>query len=170
MRIGRVAPTLENLYTSSAFERFRLIERTMAEHDVPDEAFEPMLNSFLESSAFRDCPSNRLAALMWASIARAAALGQKEPPNAGTSNDINALSFMPFCDAMFIDNGGRGLWEKIPKAERPTYARARLFSYNTKDEFMTYLEEIERQADPEVVRAAREVYGEPEPFVTMYDH
>ena len=34
---------------------------------------------------------------------------------------------------------------------------------------MPYLEDIEREADPAILKAAHEVYGEPEPFVTMYD-
>jgi hypothetical protein len=123
----------------------------------------------LESRAFRDYPANRIAALMWASIARAGVLGQRESPNGGTPNDINALSFMPFCDAMFIDNGARAMWEKAPRNERPDYSNTRLFSYNMKDAFMVYLDDIERQADPEILHAARQVYGEPEPFVAMHE-
>jgi hypothetical protein len=34
---------------------------------------------------------------------------------------------------------------------------------------MEYLAEIETQADSAIVTAAREVYGEPEPFAAMYD-
>ena len=85
------------------------------------------------------------------------------------SNDIRVLTLLPFCDAMFVDNGCRALWEKVPRKYRPPY-RARLFSYNTREQFLAYLQEIEDDGDLAILACVRDVYGEPRPFLTMYEY
>lgn len=110
-----------------------------------------------------------ISSLVWAAIDQAAALGQGVPPNAGASNDVQVLCLQPYCDAMFVDNGCRALWEKVPKRYRPPYAKARLFSYNTRDEFLDYLDEVEAQGDEAVIHCARELHGEPQPYLAIYD-
>jgi hypothetical protein len=53
---------------------------------------------------------------MFAAIAHRAANGQRKPPNRGMANDIGVVStLLPYCDAMFIDNGCLSLLQNIPK-------------------------------------------------------
>lgn len=169
MIAGRIPFDLDNLYTSKAFQIYRLIETVMQESGVTDAEFENKLRMFLASDAYKDYPVNRISSLVWAAIDQAAVLGQGEPPNAGTSNDVEVLCLQPYCDAMFVDNGCRALWEKVPRRYRPPYARARLFSYNTRDAFFAYLDEVEREGDPAVRQCAQELIGDTGPYLTMYD-
>ena len=169
MVAGRVPFDFDNMYSSSGLKKYQLVEQVLEDHEVSEQGIPHRIKAFLESEAYKDFPANRITALAWAAIDQAAALGKSEPPNAGTANDIHVLTLLPFCDAMFVDNGCRALWEKVPKRFRPPYARAWLFSYNTRDKFLTYLDELEAQADPAVLASARELYGEPQPYVTMYE-
>lgn len=169
MLAGRIAFDFDNMYSSSGLKKYELIEQVLEEQEVAERDIPQRIRAFLESDAYKDFPANRITALVWAAIDQAAALGQSKPPNAGTANDIHVLTLLSFCDAMFVDSGCRALWEKVPKRFRPPYARARLFSYNTRDKFLAYLDELEAHAEPAVLASARELYGEPQPYVTMYD-
>ncbi len=166
---GIVPFSFDNVYSSNGLDHFNLILEVLKAHGTSSDELGAKIRAFLESDAFKDYPASRIGALLWAAIARNAALGQKKVPNTGMMNDINVVStLLPYCDAMFIDNGCRGLWESIPKQHR-SFADKPVFSYNTRDCFLTYLQEIEDGADPAVLACVREVYGEPRPFLTMYE-
>jgi hypothetical protein len=168
MRHGRVRPAMETLYNSQGWKHYQQIHDGI-EQWTPEDQVDRKVAEFLMSEAYRSYPANRISALVWAAIDQAASNGQREPPNAGMSNDIQVLTLMPFCDAMFIDNGCRGLWDKVPRRFRTDY-KTQLFSYNTREQFMTYLDEIERQADHAVLEAVNQVYGERTPFLGMYEY
>lgn len=145
----------------------RFGKRWTTEVSKGDEANE-RIRQFLDSDTYKDFPHSRITALAWAAICQAAALGQKKPPNAGMGNDIRVLTLLPYCDAVFVDNGCRALWEKVPRRYRPSYA-ARIFSYNTKDQLLAYLQEVEDNGDAAVMACVREMHGEPRPNVNMYE-
>jgi len=64
-----------------------------------------------------DAPQNHLAALLYAGLARRAASGQKRVPSRGTPNDIDLISaYLPYCDALFIDNEFAQLLSEEPIA------------------------------------------------------
>ncbi len=55
--------------------------------------------SFGDANRIADAPFVKLAALMYAAIAMRAAGGQKEPPNIGTTVDIDTVShLLPYCE------------------------------------------------------------------------
>ena len=168
MAIGTVPFSFENVYSSNGLDQFNLIAEVLRARGTPENELVSRLRAFLASDAFKDYPASRIATLIWAAIGQAAAGGQKEPPNAGMSNDIRLLTLLPYCDAMFVDNGCRALWEKVPRKHRLEY-RAALFSYNTREQFLAYLKGIEDNGDPAVLACVHDVYGEPRPFLTMYE-
>jgi hypothetical protein len=97
---------------------------------------------------------------MFAAIAMRAAQGQKEPPNEGTTTDIDTVAHLsPYCDAMFMDNGCRSLLLDVPTALRPPET-AKVFSLNVKAQFLDYLRSIRNGISAEHVQAIREVYGD----------
>lgn len=107
-----------------------------------------------------DAPFVKLQSLMFAAIAMRAAQGQKEPPNEGTTTDIDTVAhLLPYCDAMFMDNGCRSLLLDVPLALRPPET-ARVFSPNAKEQFLDYLRSIREGISTEHVEAIREVYGD----------
>jgi hypothetical protein len=125
----------------------------------PEEQAE-LVRSFLLQNRIADAPFVRLGSLMSAAIAMRAAQGQKEPPNEGTATDIDTVAhLLPYCDAMFMDNGCRSLLLDIPTALRPPET-TRVFSLNVKAQFLDYLRSIRDGISAEHVRAIREVYGD----------
>ena len=97
---------------------------------------------------------------MFAAIAMRAAGGQKDPPNQGTTKDIDTLShLLPFCGAMFMDKSCRSLLFNIPKRLRPLET-AKVYSLSVKTEFLDFLCSIRDGISAEHVQAIREVYGD----------
>ncbi len=119
-----------------------------------------LCKGFLRENRIADAPFVRLQSLMFAAIAMRAAHGQKEPPNEGTATDIDtAAHLLPYCDAMFMDNGCRSLLLDVPTALRPPET-AKVFSLNVKAEFLDYLRSIREGISAEHVQAVRELYGD----------
>lgn len=115
--------------------------------------------SFFEENRIADVPFVKLQSLMFAAIAMRAAHGQKEPPDEGTATDIDtAAHLLPYCDAMFMDNGCRSLLLDVPTAFRPL-EKTKIFSLNVKAQFLDYLRSIRNGISAEHVQAIREVYG-----------
>lgn len=115
---------------------------------------------FLIRNRVADAPFVKLQALMFAAIAMRAAHGQKEPPDEGTATDIDTVAhLLPYCDAMFMDNGCRSLLLDVPTALRPSET-AKVFSLNVKAQFLDYLRSIRDGISAEHVRAIRQAYGD----------
>jgi hypothetical protein len=126
---------------------------------TPQEA-SALEKSFGDANRIAEAPFVKLSSLMYAAIAMRAAGGQKEPPNIGTTADIDTVShLMPYCDAMFIDNGCRSLFLDMPKNLRPADSN-KLFSFNTKAEFLNRLRGVGDAISKEHLDAVREVYGD----------
>jgi hypothetical protein len=117
-------------------------------------------NSFFEKNRIADAPCVKFQALLYAAIAMQAAHGQKEPPNEGMATDVKTVAhLLPYCDAMFMDNPFRALLLHIPKKFRPPETE-KVFSLNTKTEFLAYLRSIRDGATPGHLAAVRDVYGD----------
>jgi len=115
---------------------------------------------FGKANRIADALFVKLQALMFAAIAMRAAQGQKEPPNEGTTTDIDTVAhLLPYCDAMFMDNGCRSLLLDVPTALRPPET-AKVFSLNVKGQFLGYLRSIREGISAEHIQAIREVYGD----------
>ena len=126
----------------------------------PPEERAELGKTFLLLNRIADAPFARLQALMFAAIAMRAAQGQKEPPDEGTATDIDTVAhLLPYCDAMFMDNGCRSLLLDVPTALRPLET-AKIFSLNVKAQFLDYLRTIRDGISAEHVQAIREVYGD----------
>ena len=125
----------------------------------PEERAE-LGKSFFLMNRIADAPFVKLQSLMFAAIAMRAAQGQKKPPNEGTTTDIDTVAhLLPYCDAMFMDNGCRSLLLDVPTALRPLET-TKVFSSHVKAQFLDYLRSIRSSISAEHVRAIREVYGD----------
>jgi len=128
------------------------------------------LAEFLHSAAFENTPYIKISAMLWASLARKAAGGRKNPPNRGFVTDVEIVStLLPYCDAMFIDNEFRAYLAESPLCEEIRYP-TKIFSYKTKESFLKYLDEIRARATRVHFDKVREVYGEnwAKPFSDLY--
>jgi hypothetical protein len=125
----------------------------------PEEQAE-LSKGFLLRNRIADAPFVKLQSLMFAAIAMRAAQGQKEPPNEGTTTDVDTMAhLLPYCDAMFMDNGCRSLLLDVPTTLRPPET-AKVFSLNVKPQFLDYLRSIRDGISAEHVQAIRDVYGD----------
>ena len=89
-----------------------------------------------------------------------AASGQKEPPNQGTTTDVEPVShLLPYCDAMFIDNACRALLLDVPRAFRPSDTE-KFFSYNNRHDFLGYLRGVRDGISTDQLAAVKLLYGE----------
>jgi|SRR6185312_11646449 len=131
------------------------------------------IGEFLGSDAMLAVPFNRLAAGLWAGLAHRIANDAHRPaPNQGTVTDIDMVSvLLPYCDAMLVDRDMQELLNYGPvKQYLAGHYNARVFSMSTRDELMAYLDEVEKGADPSVIAAVSEVYGDATPFTSLYEH
>lgn len=157
LRLGEM-PHLNDLLPSEAqmiLEQVRFIfERTLG-----STQWIAVASEFVASGAMNEAPFNVIGASMFASLAQKAASGQRRPPNQGMANDVAVVStLLPYCDAMFVDNECRALWQDIPKTHKLSYPCA-LFSPNIGEDFLHYLEAIRDSATPEHLKLVSEVYG-----------
>jgi hypothetical protein len=115
---------------------------------------------FLFSDAAYDAPANDIGALLVAAVARKAASGQRRPPSPGMWNDIVAISsFLPYCDAMFLDNECAALLSEEPLRTKLACFKTRIFSCRTGEDFLQYLSDLEKDAGPEHASVIDSVYG-----------
>jgi hypothetical protein len=115
---------------------------------------------FLRSGACRRLPANRLSGLLYAMLAHQAKNTRKKPLSPGMGNDVWFISYyLPYMDAMFLDNECRGLLTDKLVASRHSF-NTKLFSFSNKADFLTYLDEIHTSASSEHLKAARDVYGD----------
>jgi hypothetical protein len=119
-----------------------------------------LMRSFVFATRMNDAPYNKLESLMWAVIAMRAGGGQKDPPNEGMATDIKTVSrLLPYCDAMFVDNECRSLLANIPGGFKPALAE-RVYSMQTKDQFLAYLRGLKQNLSEEHIAGLREAYGD----------
>ncbi len=114
---------------------------------------------YLGSPDLINIPANHIAALLYAGIARKAAHGQKAVPNKGTFADVHAISsLLPYCDALFVDNAMATILNEGPIDKEMERYPARIFSMNSKEKFMAYLDAIEAEATSEHLNIIRDAY------------
>lgn len=118
------------------------------------------VHAFLFDEIALAVPANEISALMMASIAFRARNGKRRPPSAGMFNDMSVISaYLPYCDAMFVDNECQNILAEGP-IRRRLPSRTRIFSRRNGDQLMGYLEDIEATAGEGHARLVMSVYGE----------
>lgn len=139
---------------------------------APEERF-GWLRQFLASEAALSAPSNDISALLMAALARKAAAGQRKPPNRGAWNDIKTIAaYLPYVDAMFVDDQFAGLMREEPLKSRLALYPTRVFSNRTREGFIEYLHGLETAASTEHRQLVEAVYGDSwlMPYRTILAH
>ena len=127
---------------------------------------------FLYSDQALCAPENHLGALLHASLAWRAAHGQR-CPSRGTPNDIAFIAaYLPYCDAMFIDNEFAQLLSEGRLATAAKDYPTKIFSKRSRDGFLEYLHELEADAGSAHLDLVVRTYGETwtEPYRSMLEH
>lgn len=148
------------------------IHRMGAALNQQEAITETQWQEYLHSKHFAEVPCVKLEATIWATVAyRAANIGQRKAPNQGFSNDVSFIStFLPYCDAMFVDKECHGILDdKLMRDTVKQYGETKVFSLKNKEDFMSYLDRVDEEATPEHLALLAEVYGEINPYVELYD-
>jgi hypothetical protein len=136
------------------------IANDIASAGCPENEKYRMACMFLCSDALATAPFRQIAGSLYACLAKKA-VSQVKHPTEGFHTDVDVMSCLsPYCDAMFMDKEIATYWREIqgtPSRRLPF--ETRVFSLSTKDEFLAYLDEVERAIPADQRRLVTEVYG-----------
>lgn len=96
---------------------------------------------FQDADSLLEIPKIKISSIMYANLSRKASLGKKEPPKSYA--DVEFISsYLPYCDAMFIDIESENLLKEVPK-NTPNELRLDCFTQNiytkrNRDEFLAF--------------------------------
>ena len=136
------------------------IAAKIASAGCPENEKYRMACMFLYSDALATAPFRQIAGSLYACLAKKA-VSQVKHPTEGFHSDVDVMSCLsPYCDAMFMDKEIATYWREIqgtPSRRLPF--ETRVFSLSGKNEFLAYLDELERAIPADQRRLVTEVYG-----------
>ena len=144
--------------------RINEIAAQVASAGCPESEKYRMACSFLHSEVLAAAPFRPIAGSLYACLAKKA-ISQVKHPTEGFHSDVDVMScLLPYCDAMFMDRETATYWREIQGtlSRRLPFA-TRVFSLSSKEEFLAYLDELERAVPANQRRLATEVYGWQQP-------
>jgi hypothetical protein len=158
---GREPFDLDVLMGSNATDLVRAIHHRMREAGVADEDLWQRTVDFFRSDDLDSVPYLRISSHLFAAMARKASIGgQVRAPGRGAVNDVTTVSsVLPYCDAIWVDNEVAGLLGEGPLNSRIDFG-TKVFSLNTRQRFLDYLDELRAAISAEHISLVREVYGE----------
>ena len=169
---SRTKLTTNDLLPPPSVTLIRSIHKVFRRTGIQDSDIIPKTVEYLTSPSLKNVPFNRISSMLYAALARKAAAGRRKPPNVGLATDIRIISvLLPYCDAMFIDNECHAYLNERPLSQTASDYETEIFSQNTKEELLDYLNKIESEASAKHLKKVKEVYGEtgPEPYTTLYE-
>lgn len=170
-RMGRVPFGFDIVCPPEGADLVLDIQRVFEQNGVNREESLKKSLEYFGGSDFSKVPYIDIQSMLFAGMARKAATGQRKPPNRGFFADVNMISvFLPYCDAILIDNECAGLLRENPIADRLSY-NTKIFSTKSILEFLDYLDKIENATTDAHLLLLEEVYGPNygEPYNNMFD-
>jgi len=163
--------TVNDIFPPPSVSLIHSIHSAFRKAGIDDSDIWPKTIEYLTSPFLKNVPFIKISSMLYAALARKAAADRKmKPPNQGMVNDIEMISvLLPYCDAMFIDNECHTYLKEQPLRDAIYYG-TKVFSQNSREQFLNYLDEIELRASREHIDKVKEVYGKswPEPYTTLY--
>ena len=139
-----------NLGMSSIVREMSILRDIFSRAGVPSVQLDDTIAAFWKWEGNRDQPFGQILAYMFAALAGQVKAGRTKPASRGFMNDVKAIAaYAPYVDAMLVDKECATLLGEGRPRDELEY-RARIFSLNTKDEFLAYLKELEDSAPDEV--------------------
>lgn len=124
---------------------------------------ETVMRYFSDLDALLEIPAVRISSVLFAGWAHRAAMGKKEAPKSST--DVQFISsYLPYCDALFVDKESEQLLKEFPK-NTPNHLRlkefsAKVFSLRNKEQFLEYLDSVVNEIPNEQLEIVKDVSGE----------
>jgi len=171
--VGRTKLTINYLFPPPSAILIHSIHDVFRKVGIQDLEIRPKTVEYLTSPSLKNVPFNKISSMLYAAMARKVAKGgRRNPPDPGFVTDVRMISvLLPYCDAMFIDNECHSYLSETPLSETINNYQAEIFSQNTKQDFLEYLDKTESEASAKHLRKVKEVYGETcaEPYTMLYE-
>ncbi|MGZ3171646.1 MAG: hypothetical protein ACXWJC_01010 [Croceibacterium sp.] len=148
-----------NLGMSFIVREMSLLREVFTRAGVPTDKLDETITGFWHWDGNRDQPFGRILAYMFAALAGQVKAGRTKSVSRGFMNDVKAIAaYAPYLDAMFVDKECATLLGEGRPRDELTY-KSRIFSLNKKEEFLTYLQELEDATPEEVRHFSGLIYG-----------
>jgi|GEM_PF-5778428 len=174
IRRGEVDYSRQDLIPTPAFTITDRLGKYFIQRGLSDKEIALNVLEYLTSPILKELPFIKISSALQAAAARKYCAGQQKSPKhrkASILSDISTIStLMPFCDAMLIDNECRNYIDEPSVREHIPYSTS-LFSTSNRENFLTYLDQIEKHASEGHLAIVREVYGSSweKPFYNMFE-
>jgi hypothetical protein len=152
------------------------VMRIAQSKNIPQENISQIIfKYFNDIDSLLEIPYVKISSVMFAGWARRAALGKKNPPKSTTDVQFIA-SYLPYCDALFVDKESESILKEFPKGT-PEYLRlkefpAKVFSLRNKEEFLKYLDQIVSEIPKDQIDVLKDIEGDDyaKPFWSIIEH
>ena len=123
---------------------------------------EMIVRYFSDVDLLLEIPQIRISSVMFAGWAHRAASGKKNPPK--STVDVQFISsYLPYCDALFVDKESANLLKEFPKRTPPKFRltefNARVFSLGNKEQFLDYLDQLVTDIPAEQMEILKDMGG-----------
>jgi Zn ribbon nucleic-acid-binding protein len=136
---------------------------------------EIIYNYFQDVDSLLEIPKIKITTVMFAGLARRAALGKKNPPK--STADVEFISsYLPYCDALFVDKESASLLKELPQNTphelRLKEFRAKIFTLNNKEDFLSYLDQLIADIPHEQITILKDIEGDDycKPYWKIIEH
>lgn len=137
-----------------------VLARIMERHDVQREKWPETFEEFSRSEQVRLMPQLMMWAALFAAFNVELSEGRspKEVRPSLYFDFVGISAYLPYCDAFFVDRECARFLD-MGRVHGVVPWETRIFTIDTKDEFLAYLDEIEDGAPPGQVELVEKVYG-----------
>lgn len=139
------------------------------------QILETIVRYFSDVDSLLEIPQIRISSVMFAGWAHRAANGKKNPPK--STADVQFISsYLPYCDALFVDKESAALLKEFPKGTPPKFRltefNARVFSLGNKEQFLDYLDQLVADIPTEQMEILKDMEGEDygKPYWSIIEH
>ncbi len=136
---------------------------------------EIILKYFNDIDSLLEIPQIRISSVMFAGLAHRAANGKKNPPK--STADVQFISsYLPYCDALFVDKESAILLKEFPKGTPQKFRlaefNAQIFSLGNKEQFLSYLDRMAASIPAKQIEILKDIGGEDygKPYWSIIEH
>lgn len=148
-----------------------MLTRCLERNGVRQEEWEEEVANFAGSDELRGIPVLQIWAALLAAYAVEISTGRGGRPTPGLYFDLIGISsFLPYCDAIFIDREC-SRWLSVAQSHGQIDWPTHVFTIDSREAFLAYLDEIESGAPAGHHELVEAVYGAErlEPFWALYE-
>jgi hypothetical protein len=134
-----------------------------------------ILKYFSDTDSLLEIPQIKISSVIFAGLANLARNGKNNPPKSTVDSQFIS-SYLPYCDALFVDKESFVLLTKLPK-DTPKKLRldefsAKIFSLNNKQDFLDYLDNLVKEIPTEQIEVLKDMKGDDyaEPYWTIIEN